>query len=438
MKQDTSFKIRDGITLASSYLAFPLIALISGPLAARVLGPHGRGEVAAIMAPIGIAENLATFGLPIAAAYFTTRGVPARVVFRKCLPIAVLAGALGCLALVALAPLLLTQQKELVTLLRLASLYVPLVVFISVIRGIQNGRARYSLLSAERWTQALTRLALMVCAVVAGVYFTESAVLINVAAAVLASLILLRRTKPVSPETQAAHPAHVSTKEVFGFSLRAWGVQVGAAANTRIDQAILVPFVGMKELGLYAVAAMAVDLPASFFSAAQKVALGSAAGHDRQQQMQRVARISVTFGLLVTLFCVPLAPLFLTALFGAEFQAGITSLQVLLLGLTPWGLSQIMTSALSGINRPGAAAIAETAALVITLALLPFAAMRMGIEGAALVSVLSYIVAAGLKCISWFRTTGCRAPELLVLSRGDIAWIKSQLARRTKRMSPRN
>src|SRR5437868_3750154 len=58
-------------TVAS--LAVPAAAVLTGPILARELGPGGRGELAALIAPLMFATLVANFGIPEALTYTVAR-----------------------------------------------------------------------------------------------------------------------------------------------------------------------------------------------------------------------------------------------------------------------------------------------------------------------------------------------------------------------------
>ncbi|NBP66433.1 MAG: hypothetical protein EBU66_17530, partial [Bacteroidetes bacterium] len=52
----------------------PILNFVTAPILARILGPEGRGEFAAIMQPITVGTGIAVFGVPTTITYFIGRG----------------------------------------------------------------------------------------------------------------------------------------------------------------------------------------------------------------------------------------------------------------------------------------------------------------------------------------------------------------------------
>ncbi len=64
----------DVLITSGAGLAVYALALITGPLLARTLGPAGRGDLAAVIVPTQVLGFILLFGLPHAAAYYATKG----------------------------------------------------------------------------------------------------------------------------------------------------------------------------------------------------------------------------------------------------------------------------------------------------------------------------------------------------------------------------
>ena len=64
-----------------AYAVGPAVALITAPILARALGDSGRGTLASLLQPLTIVDAAIGGGLPLAAAYYVSRGVPAYHVF---------------------------------------------------------------------------------------------------------------------------------------------------------------------------------------------------------------------------------------------------------------------------------------------------------------------------------------------------------------------
>jgi len=58
---------------AAANLAIAVLSIVTGVVSARLLGPHGRGELAAIQTTPGFLASLAMLGMPEALTYFSAQ-----------------------------------------------------------------------------------------------------------------------------------------------------------------------------------------------------------------------------------------------------------------------------------------------------------------------------------------------------------------------------
>src|SRR5215207_4540866 len=65
------------------------LALVSGPLLARALGPAGRGDLAAILVPAALLPTLADLGLSTYVVRQVSKGIPPSTVLGAIAPVAV-------------------------------------------------------------------------------------------------------------------------------------------------------------------------------------------------------------------------------------------------------------------------------------------------------------------------------------------------------------
>lgn len=417
---------RNFLSLSASFLALPVLALVTSPILARVLGPEGRGAVAAVSAPISVGESVAAFGFPLAASYFVSKGVGHRAFFRRFLPFAVLSGLTTYSVLFFLSPVILRDNPVLVDLLRYAGLFVILSSVMGLLRGIRNGEADYKRLAAERWLQGLSRVILIVAFAWLGWLTVASTVWVNVLTGVLATVVLLRWHR------DAASSPPPNKLQVIRYSASSWAGQVGSVLNGRLDQAVLVAFVPVRELGFYAVAATASELPAMFFLAAQKMVIGSASGIERATAVARLLRIAMPGGVLLAVLYGTTIPFLVPFIFGHEFAESVTLVLVLLVGLTSYGLAQILLGGLLAVGRPGWSSVGEVVGGFVTVAGLFLFAPAFGVIAAAWVSVASYTTVALTRMILFRRVTGLTWRQLLVMDRDDLNWLLIQVRRATR------
>lgn len=395
-------------------VAFPLSALITSPLLARGLGPDGRGELAALLTPLTVAEAMAAVGTPLAAAYFIRSGTDLRSVRSAGLWIVTVSGLATGALLVAFAPALLSTYPHLVATFRWLTLGVVLGSYIEFYRGVRSGQEAYGQVNANYWLSALARMAgIVVLAVVGGLTAQRVAVL-SIAVGVVSGLTLVRLRRrapePASPTTT------VSRGRMVRFSLHTWAGVLSGSLGARLDQFLLIGLVTPELLGIYAVAVTAAQVPMAFFPAVQRLFLNRAAASDETAGLVKAARLSATVALIVVVALEPVLPWAVTTVFGRPFEDAGGLAQVLVIGAGLWGVGQSLGGLLIGVGKPGSASAADAVGVVLLgVSLIPLQA-ALGISGAALAVVLSSLVTTLLKAHGLARGRRTGALALLVPS----------------------
>ncbi len=180
-----------------------------------------------------------------------------------------------------------------------------------------------------------------------------------------------------------------------------------ALVNISLDQAIVGPFLGIAELGYYAVAVTLAGLPLtvafalafrSFGDVAGGGAGEDAAGLPRARARRAAAQIRLTT-VVVLIFVVGMlavSPVAVPLLYGSGFGHHVLPPLFLLgPGILGLGVSSTAIYALVALGRPGLGTLAQIAGLIVTGLGLPVALPRWGIQGAAAVSSVAYLCVCG-------------------------------------------
>jgi O-antigen/teichoic acid export membrane protein len=377
------------LSLAIANYGAMAINAATGPIMARVLGPGGRGAVAAISVWDEASSRVFYLGLPDATGYRTKEGLDPpgallgaiRRVGIMLFPIAVAAG-----ILVAYWPLgsLDTRSKILVVVLVGMS---PLINTF--------GRACYQMLMVERDLKSLRIATLIVNAV--GFVVIITAVVFGALDVWVAALALAigRFAEHGYAWWKVKVKIHgrAPLKPMLAFGLKAIPGSLTDLANNRLDQLFIIPFLGFKALGFYAVAVTVNFIPFQIGTALSsstygQVRVASQRGHTGIAS-QLIRRGLVTTG--AAAIAVALAtPTILPLLYGHRFDPSIGPTLILLPGTIAWSLTLIATQIGNGINKPQYGSIAQLAGVTITITGLIIMVPRYGVAGAAIVSTITY------------------------------------------------
>ena len=371
------------------------LGILTGILSARMLGPVGRGEYAAIIIwPMGIASFLG-FGINQAVVFYLgqreiTPSEGATAVTAIGMIQSVISVAIGLLVV----PIVLAKYSpEVQHLGILFVLLTPALILggypANVFQGLQDMH-RFNLIRlVAPFTYAVALL---------GLYFAHRASLNNVIVSQLAAYILalalgstvawrilrLRRQWNSSAIPRLLH---------FGFRLQ--GLSIATYVNQRIDQLVLSLFVPPKQLGFYAVAVTLSTAVAVFPQAAGIVAFSrgsSQSSGDAKETIGVAFRASLIWLLVSCSLLYGLAPFLIRLVFGGAFDGSILACRILLPGALMTGLSFVLYNAASALGRPGLTSYAEGISVIVTATGLYLLVPTYGYIGAALTSSVAYTV----------------------------------------------
>ena len=202
--------------------------------------------------------------------------------------------------------------------------------------------------------------------------------------------------------------SRVAFHKIKTYCLQIWVGNLSTFASFRIDQLLLVNFVSLEQLGIYAVASAIATLSGP-------IARGFSQGllpfvRHAQSDRERLERISST---LRQVCIVSFAVLFVLARLGtllipfilpASFTGVVVPLLILLPGAWAADMTQVLTMALTSFNRPSEASKAQLYAGVTTAIGLAFLLPRFGVIGAAWTTTVAYWVGLLATYAYWHRT----------------------------------
>jgi O-antigen/teichoic acid export membrane protein/O-antigen ligase len=352
------------VALASSVVN-QAIMIVSGVLAARLLGVEQRGNLALLVLVPTVLSQLGTLGLPLAVTYWIA-GAPHRAaaVVRSVLGVVAAQTVVLCVAHAVILSVLLRDAAWDV---RLAGLYTlaliaPTLAYhygLAVLQGQQRfvpyygvsllPGLFYSLAAAGLWLSGNGTVATFALA------FMLSWLGSGVAAVVVARLVGVWRTPADHAERQRSAMVRFGLKGLLG--------SAAPVETFRIDQAIVALLLSPAALGLYVVAMSFANL-LRFLS--QSIGLIAYPQVAAQTEPPEARRTLWRFFWLATALCVlvaiglgAVAGWLVPFMFGAEFGRAVPITRVVLLGAVFLGARRVLTDGVRGIGRPVAGTVAE-------------------------------------------------------------------------------
>jgi len=399
-------------------IALAGLAVATGVLTARLLGPSGEGQLAAIMAWPTLLGTLAMLGLPEALVYFISRQPEKGKQFTST---AVLIGLLSSLVVGAVAwfalPWLLSAQQPAV----IAAAQDFLVIgCIYAVVGIPHGALRGAH-EFDAWN--LFRIApgiAWLCILLASWYVGHpSAVplsrwyLVGILACGLPFLVVVNRKLQghLKPDFRSA-------PRMLRFGLPSVLTSIPQTVNLQFDQLLIIAFLPARSLGFYVIAVSWSGAVAPLLSAVGFVLFPHVSAErdsDRQGQMLATALQggALVAGATSVLFMV-LAPVALPLVFGSRFAPSVPSALVLVPAGAVYAWAGIAEEGLRGLGRPTIVLVAEVVGAVVTVASLPVLITVYGIFGAAVASLLGYSTVAVVVVVAISRSTNQRVRSLVL------------------------
>lgn len=370
--------------------------VVTGSLNARILGPSGRGELAAMQTTPSVLGMLALVGLPSAVGYFSARrpgevraytATAMSIFFMTALPFMI-----GGFFLMPWA--LRHQPVSVVENARLYLIYVALHFGQFPYLALQ-GLGRFGIWNRLRLLPNLAALASVLLTYAtghpsAGIY-ARWYLLLYAAMIPIAYATLWLNSKPGGEVTVTR------ARELLRYGLPTALMMPGTLLNLQLDQILMAAWLPSSDLGLYVIAVAWSSLMSPVFGALGSIVFPTlAAARDRDAQRILVGRSLRSAVLVVTLLGCGLAavtPVLLPLCFGRSYAPAVGPALVMIGAAMILSLGSLSEEVLRGMGAPRWPLFSQLAALPVTVTLLLLLLPRWSIFGAAVSSLAAYAVA---------------------------------------------
>jgi O-antigen/teichoic acid export membrane protein len=373
-----------------------LCTVVTSLVGARALGPAGRGDLLVIaLWPLVIAM-LAELGLTNAHRYWMAKE-PERGsrLFSNAVIYTLVVGILSIALADLVTPHLVGQRNpRVMTLLRIYQVNIPAALFLNLMRGLLEGTRRFG------WAGMARLLSFIVQGVgFAGLWYfgkltvgsaTYTLICAQFASAGLATFAVWQQLRP------RWQPSWAEFKSSMHYGLRDYPGCVADFTTLRLDQLMLGGMASSAAIGLYVMAVRLSEVT-TYVSDALAGALkpevaGARADDQAELLLGRTLRLTVYANMMILIPLWIAAPFILRILFGDSFVPATGAFRWLLAAAVVWSAATIVISGLQSFGYPGLSTIARFLSAVVTAPLLLFLLPRMGIEGAAIASLVGYSV----------------------------------------------
>ena len=438
-----------GRSIVSTVAATAVIlgcGLVTGLIAARSLGPAGRGELAAITVWTNVLLYAGTLGLPEAVAYFAAADRSARTRIwatgqAGALVLGVVVTVLGwwIIRIVMFA----SPERADAMCWFLVFFAVPCLGSLCAGSWLQ-GSGFVHRFNISRSSVHVVNAAGMAALAVFGatrVEYFAAALLVGNAVGWLVGAAL----GPLG-QLFASPPSRELAARMLRYGLR---VQVGSWSNSatvRLDQLLLSMFAAASSLGLYVVAVTYANVLMVIAGSASLVMLPrmvrqhheGTARECLEQWYRRVFWTTAAGAAAMALSAVYIVPL----LFGASFAAAVPLALVLVPATIALSMNLVLSTAFRGVGRPDVASKAELVGLIVTGGALVLMLPRYGVYGAAVASLVAYLSVHAYMLTRAREIIGTQSRSLYVPTQDDVIALQRVILEArvfvTGALTPRN
>lgn len=391
------------------------VNVLTGVVAARYLGPQGRGEFAAITLWPQLLGYAFAFALPSALLYNAKRDPQNR---RAIAGMAIILSAMGGVLAVALGeslmPLLLRHANA--DTLRYARWMMgfafPATVS-TVLVALLQLEGRFHFYNLLRYLPLSLTLASLIAFAVSGTLTPLTASLAYFFPGVLVFVLAARWvSRHIRPTTRGAL---ASARHLVSYGARAYGGEAASTLMAQLDKVFLVNLLSSASFGVYVVVFNLSRVITTLSSAIAPVLLPKSAGrsaHDVTAMTGRVLSVSTPLLLVPAIAFVLAGSTLLHWLYGAGFTVGHWALSGLVVEAVIASVTSVITQPYLALNRPGVITIIQATSLPVLALAMWLLVPRWGINGAALGLLVSTGYRASATYLAYHSMLRVRAPRL--------------------------
>jgi O-antigen/teichoic acid export membrane protein len=375
--------------------------VVSGVLAARMLGVEDRGNLALLVLFPAVLSQIGSLGLPLATTYELSKHPRARgeLVRRLATPVAAQAVTLVLVHAAILAGIFWSDPHP----VRLAALVtlgaVPAALAQLYGLAILQGQQRFVAFNILR-----TLPAVAYSAAILGLFLADAGTLERVTIAWIAcSAVLGVATVLIALRASSlgdAREAIASIAAMLRFGLRGLLGSTSPIETFRLDQAVVGLFLSTASLGLYVAGLAFANLPRFIAQSIGYVAYPRVAGRASEQEARGelwqffwlavavcsvvVVALEVSVGSLVPFF------------FTHKFDGAVSLTRILLVSALFLSARRVLTDGVVGLGRPGLGTLAEVSSWAFLVPALAVLTPLLGARGVALSLVVSSALSFGV------------------------------------------
>jgi O-antigen/teichoic acid export membrane protein len=385
--------------LAAQGLA-TIVAFATEFLLARALGPNGRGAYALMTATLQIGGLVGSFALAYVAVRDSRQG---HLGGRDAVDAVYLGTACASLIVAGLSVIFLVSVYPQLYSLGLAILLFAMVPCVALTNNAKYLLVGFSLSSRSAVLQVLEKVFILVALIVPLVILRghrwQSAVLALAVATValgVATVVSMRHPSLKSEPRSSIKVVVGLLRKMISRSARLVPGNIAQFVNYRLDIFLVVALAGTRQGGLYASAAtlgsVLLYVSNSASQAVYPVICEEMASGQIPRRTRRAAGLMVAGTVGLALIGIAVAGFVIPLTLGDQYQGSVTPFCILLVAAVPLAAQQMLSGVLMATNRETTMSVIAAASSVVTVVACVILIPSLGAIGAALASLIAYLV----------------------------------------------
>ena len=410
------------------------LSLISGIIVTRILGPTNRGALEILIVIPNLVVSFGNLGIGNANLYFIAKDkYPIETIVANSLSVSIILG--GALFLLSLIFASFTTGNLFKGIPRFLFFIgfstIPFFLFQRYAEYIFLGKELIHLRNKLNIFPAIISFSLILLLVV-GLRMNILGVLITqVFGSIIALFTALYLLSKISKlQLRFSYKLFL---ESISYGIIPFLALVILNLNFRLDIFLIKYFLDNTQVGFYSLGVSLGEKMWLIPEAISLVLFASISNVDKKTAdilTPKVCRITLLFVSCAALVLLPSGNYIITLLYGNQFKPSVTPFIILLPGIVAMTLYLLIHSDLTGRGKARITLKVFSYALLLNFALNVLLIPKMGINGAALASTISYTLGAFWLCFEFSKETGINLNTILIFKKSDYRDYIAPLLRR--------
>ena len=289
---------------------------------------------------------------------------------------------------------------------------------LSIIRGLKN----FLLFNLRRLlTPACNFLGILFVYLLLGLSLRSVVIVFTAVAVILTVLFFIKviLIAPLRPKIDL-----ISIKSFTGYGIKSYLQILAGHLIYQIDLYIIAYLLGAKQVAFYGIAVGMATLLWYLPNTVGMVLFPTLASEDNEKDIHIFSALACRHTLVTTsvgAICLALIGKYLILLFyGAEYINSVNAMLIILPGVVVMSIYKVLTRNFSSRNRQQVSIMAATISLIVNICLNFAWIPKYGIEGAALASTISYILAGAILVFKVKLESDMPLRKILFVNASDI------------------